>query len=275
MKLTAITFLLFLLISLSKCFVPDIINFNFDFLCPFSFQTQRCADLNYNSFYYNEDQQSELSTGTSGFVTSPYPTISIIDTDNTQTNLSCQPIGHGGGNIRGPYYCIIPKNLTVAEPIVANCLFPEYAVLISGGTYSSNVTIRFNVQKITSTSVSLKNKTITINGDALLPREGIATKENGMSIIAKFNNASVIDNLNCKVVEDFKKWICTTNYPQYLSKEFQITYTYQYPTQLKITTVTAIPPPETPTPEPSSSNSLSSIISSPLMAFFLIFFLLK
>ncbi|KAN0038615.1 hypothetical protein ACTA71_000798 [Dictyostelium dimigraforme] len=231
-----------------------------------------------NQFYYNEDQEAGLNTGTQALNGSPDPTISIIDTNNIKTHLSpCYYLHQsGGGNIIGPWVCPIPKNLTTAEPIVANYLYPKDSTLTSGGQYDSNVTIGFVRQSISSTIIDLKNKTITINGDALLPKNGIATKENGMSIIAKFNNASVIDNLNCTVVDEFTKWVCTTNYPQYLSKEFQITYTYQYPTQLNITTVTAIPPPETPTPSPetptpsqNSSNSLKSIISFP---FFLVFF---
>ncbi|KAN0038614.1 hypothetical protein ACTA71_000797 [Dictyostelium dimigraforme] len=243
-KLTIVAFLLFHLLSLSNAY------------------------FNVNQFYYNEDQETALNTGTQALNGSPDPTISIIDTNNIKTPLSlCRPLPHnsGGANIIGPFYCPIPKNLTTAEPIIANYLYPKGATLTSGGDYDSNKTIGFVRQSISSTIIDLKNKTITINGDALLPKNGIATKENGMSIIAKFNNASVIDDLNCTVVDEFTKWVCTTNYPQYLSKEFQITYTYQYPTQLNITTITAIPPPETPTPSPSSSNSLKSIISFPLL----------
>ncbi|KAN0024105.1 hypothetical protein ACTFIV_008501 [Dictyostelium citrinum] len=225
MKSSAHIFLLLILISLSKCFIQEYLTFDYNLLCPYS------------------NQQSVFATNTSGLNGSPDPTITLIDSNNQKTKLSCDVISKGGGNIRGPFFCIIPKNLSIAEPIVINYLFPNDADLTNDGVYDSNVTISFNAQKIESIDIDFNSKAIVINGDGLLPRDGVATKENGMSIIAKFNNGSISDNLECTVGIDFKQWICKTKYPQYISNAFEIIYKYQYPTQLKVTNALAIPNP--------------------------------
>ncbi|KAM9987716.1 hypothetical protein ACTFIZ_003088 [Dictyostelium cf. discoideum] len=273
-KFTNICFLLSLFISLSRCFVLEYFSFNNTLFCPINAKTKKCAFMNSNSFYYNEDQQSQLSTGTYPLNLSPDPTITLIDRNNLRNTLSCGEIPRGyGGNIRGPFACIIPKNLTISEPIVINFLYEKGATLTSGGLYDSNVTISFNNQTISE--IDIDKDIITIKGDALLPRDGIATKENGMSITGKFNNGTISESLECLVEIDFKQWSCKTKNQQYLSKQFEIIYTYQYPTQLKVSNFIV----NSSSPSPSSSysiyklSSFDSIISFALIFIFLISFL--
>ncbi|KAK5579114.1 hypothetical protein RB653_008793 [Dictyostelium firmibasis] len=270
----AIFCFLFFFVALSSCFVPQTFQYNWDLNCPEFIGTTGCAVFNTNSYYYNEEQQSLFNTGTLS-LHSPDPKVYLYDDVNgTKTQLSCFAIYYGGGNIRGPFFCLIPKNLTINEPIVINFLYPKDADLTSDGVYDSNVTVSFITQNITSTQVNLKNQTITINGDALLPRDGKATKENGMSIIVKFKNGTISDSLNCIVVVDFRKWVCKSNYPQYLSQEFQITYTYQYPTELKVTNITVPPTHEPSDSSVSSSNKFNSIASISLSLFFILLLVL-
>ncbi|KAN0037758.1 hypothetical protein ACTFIV_003113 [Dictyostelium citrinum] len=274
-KSVIISYLLFILISLSECFVPESLHFNSSLYCSISSVTNKCAVINYNSIYYNEEQQSKFHTGTLALNSkTPIPTISLIDSANNKIQLSCEIISHGGGNIVGPFFCIVPKNFSITEPLVVNYLYEKGTTLTTNGVRDSNVTISFNPQNITSTIVYLKNNTITINGDALLPREGIPTKENGMSIIANFNGSLVKENLDCKVEVDFRQWICKTKYPQFLLQEFEITYSYQYPSELKVTTVKVPATKPDPTERPSSSNSLNSILSFSLLTFFIIILIL-
>ncbi|KAM9974743.1 hypothetical protein ACTFIW_008207 [Dictyostelium discoideum] len=247
-KFINICFLLSLLVSLSRCFTPEYFPFNSTLQCLYNTKTNECAVINSNSFYYNEDQQSQLTTNTSSRLgVAPDPTLTLIDRNNIATKLSCYVFQLGGAMLRGPSFCVIPKNLTISEPIIINFLFPNGSILTTDGVYDSNQTFSFNEQTISE--IDINKDTITIKGDALLPRDGIATKDNGMTITAKFNNGTISESLKCLVEIDFKQWICKTNNKKYLSEQFEIIYTYQYPTLLKTTNFIV---------NSSSSSSISS-----------------